>query len=84
MDRWPDFVTEGKVPVARAEARTGLTGWESVVFELSEASDDLEGVVHLKKAGTFRRNACPGPGQSAPPAVPAQEEPESSTAAFAP
>lgn len=46
-EKWPEFVKDGEVAVRRGVVTPQLTGWESVVFELSE---DQEGVSDFSTA----------------------------------
>ncbi len=38
-EKWPEFVQDGEVAMRRGGAAAQLTGWESVVFELSDDQD---------------------------------------------
>ena len=40
MDTWPEFVTDAESETPRAAARTELTGWETVIFQVGDAQDD--------------------------------------------
>lgn len=41
-EKWPEFVREGEGAERRGVAAAAqLTGWESVVFELSDDQDDV-------------------------------------------
>ena len=40
-EKWPEFVQEGEVAARRAVAPAQRTGWETVVFELTDDQDGL-------------------------------------------
>jgi hypothetical protein len=39
METWPEFVTEDESATRRGVPAVGLTGWEAVVFEVSDDQD---------------------------------------------
>ena len=39
METWPEFVTEDETATRNAVPAAGLTGWETVVFEVSDDQD---------------------------------------------
>jgi hypothetical protein len=39
METWPEFVTEDEAATRRTVPPAGLTGWETVVFEVSDDQD---------------------------------------------